>query len=53
MKNTDAFIEIRDALSARNINIWSLDEKIGSRSHPDKFLEKSNRNPNPNQNNQP
>jgi hypothetical protein len=40
MKNEIAFIEIRDALNARNINIWSIRENIGSRSHPDLFLEK-------------
>jgi hypothetical protein len=39
MKQVGPFIEIRDALSLRNINIWSIDEKCGSRSHPDKFLE--------------
>jgi hypothetical protein len=39
MKQVEPFIEIRDALSLRNINIWSITENIGSRSHPDQFLD--------------
>jgi hypothetical protein len=39
MKQVEPFIEIRDALSLRNINIWSIEEKCGSRSHPEKFLD--------------
>ncbi len=39
MRNVEAFIPIRDALSARGINIWSISEGIGSLTHPDVFLQ--------------